>query len=284
MKRMKRLWILGVLLTATPVLQAAESGHLLAFAVDNRLTLAIGKFDPRHGWVSSTDYYSPPQPGDPFTLFTPDGKSGTVTIQENRSPVSDSLFANWTAQISKWNNRSNPYALAVGGLIPDGAEALESIPANDPEAIKTVSKYLAKHGLEVQVPILTQAYRIPLADADRKETILIAHSDAAALATEKEGAVYAVALLVWQDHGAEKILPLASQTSFKPLGRTRDEHEHLYGTRDFLRLVAAMDLDGDGWREIVLYDAKEDAIQMDVFSFNGHHLHHVLSAYKPNYN
>ena len=64
----------------------------------------------------------------------------------------------------------------------------------------------------------------------------------------------------------------------------REEHEHLYGTRDFFRLVAAVDIDGDGWKEIVLYDAKDDATQIDIFSFTGRRLRRVLSAYKPNYN
>jgi hypothetical protein len=77
---------------------------------------------------------------------------------------------------------------------------------------------------------------------------------------------------------------LVSQTSFKPAGRTREAHEHLYGTHDFLRLIAAADIDGDGWKELVLYDAKDDATQIDIFSFNGRRLHRVLSAYKPNYN
>jgi len=284
MRRMKRLSILSLLLMAPSVLLAANAGHLLGFVTENRLTLAIGKFEPGHGWVQSTDYYAPPQPGDPFTLYTPAGKAAIVTIKESRSPVKDDTFAGWTAEISRWNDNSTPFALAVAGSDPLTVDPLEPLPLDSPELKAIVSKYLKTRGLSVDQPYLTEAYNVPLAAQDEKEEVLVAHSDAKAITTEGEAAVYAVALLWWNDHGKEKVLPLASQTSFKPAGRTSEEHEHLYGTRDFLRLIAALDIDGDGWKEIVLYDAKDDATQMDVFTFNGRRLRRVLSTYKPNYN
>jgi len=264
--------------------RAQDHGKLLAFDVDNHLTLAIGKFEPGHGWVQSADFYAPPQPGDRFTLYTPAGKIATVTIQDNRSPVQDSVFASWSAQVSGWNSRSNPYALAVAGSDPLAAEPLGPISPDNPESRAIVSQYLKTQGLHVDQPLLTQAYTIAREGRRQDAVLLIAHSDASALSTEQEAAVYAVALLRWNDHGKEAILPLASQTSFKPAGRTREEQEHLYGTRDFLRLVAVVDIDGDGWKEIVLYDAKDDATQINVFSFNGRRLRKALSVYKPNYN
>jgi hypothetical protein len=281
---MKNLSTLSLLLLAPSVLLAANSGHLLAFVIENRLTLAIGKFEPGHGWVQSTDYYSPPQPGDPFTLYTPAGKAAIVTIKESRSPVQDDTFAGWTAEISKWDDTSTPFALAVAGSDPLTVSALEPLPLDSPELEAIVSKYLKTRGLRVDQPYLTQAFNVPLGREGENEVILMAHSDAKAMTTEGEAAVYAVALLLLKDHGKEKILSLASQTSFKPAGRTREEHEHLYGTRDYLRLVTALDLDGDGRPEIVLYDAKDDATQIDVFTFNGRRLRKVLSTYKPNYN
>ena len=51
-----------------------------------------------------------------------------------------------------------------------------------------------------------------------------------------------------------------------------------------LHLLAAEDIDGDGWREMVLTYQKDAAVQVDVFTFNGHRLKKVLSAYKPDYN
>jgi hypothetical protein len=264
--------------------QAQDRGRLLAFAVDNRLVLAIGKFEPGRGWTQSTDFYAPPQPGDLFTLYTPAGNVAAVTIQDKRRPVEDGTFAGWTAGVSGWDNRSNSFALAIAGQSLPGDGRLTLIPTDDAKYIAVVARYLKSRGLGVDSPFLTQAYTIPREGPGRDAAILLAHSDARAMSTEKEAAVYAVALLCWDDHGKEKILPLVSQTSFKPAGRTREEHERLYGTRDFLRLVAAVDLDGDGWKDIVLYDARDDATQIDVFTFNGRRVRRVLSAYKPNYN
>src|SRR5580693_4603638 len=132
MRRMKRLSILGLLLIAPSVLLAVNSGHLLAFVIENRLTLAIGKFEPGRGWVQSTDYYAPPQPGDPFTLYTPAGKAAIVTIQERRSPVRDDNFAGWTAEISKWDDNTTPFALAVAGSDPLTVDPLEPMPLDSP--------------------------------------------------------------------------------------------------------------------------------------------------------
>jgi len=282
--RMKYPLTLTLMLAATTVLHAVDSGRLLAFAADNRLTLALGKFEPGHGWVQSVGFYAPPQSDDVFTLYTPAGKVAAVTIQEKRSPYRDGTFASWSAEVSAWDNRSTPYALAVAGSAPLVDGALEPISADNPEYKAIVSKYLKSRGLHVDQPFLTQAFAIPQVNQGQDEAVLIAHSDAGAVSTEHEASVYAVALLRWNDHGKEKVLPLASQTSFKPAGRTREEHEHLYGTRDYLRLIAAVDIDGDGWKEIILYDAKDNATQLDVFTFNGRRLWRVLSAYKPNYN
>jgi signal peptidase I len=301
----KRPLILMLLLASATLLHAADSGRpghplgagavrtvrgselsgrLLAFAVDNRLTLALGKFEPGHGWFQSTDFYAPPQPGDAFTLYTPMGQIGAVTIQEKHSPLASGTFAGWTAAVSGWDEHSTPFALAVAGAVPLSDGPLEPIPSDDSEPKGIVSKYLKSRGLHVDQPFLTQAFTIPVEGQGREETILVAHSDAGAIPTEQEAAIYAVALLSWNDHGKAKVLALASQVSYKPAGRTREEHERLYGTRDFLRLVAAVDIDGDGWKEIILYRAKDDATQIDVFTFNGRRLKKVLSAYKPNYN
>ena len=92
--------------------------------------------------------------------------------------------------------------------------------------------------------------------------------------------VYALALLWWNDHGKEKIFPLAAQTSHKPAGQSVEEHEKYHGKRHFLRVLCAVDVDGDGWKEIALYRAREDSTQVSLFHFNGRALRKVLSAEK----
>jgi hypothetical protein len=263
---------------------ASAPARLLTFVVDNRLTMMIGEFAPGKGWVQSTDFYAPPDPGDRFTLYGPEGLLGEVTITELRRSGPDDTFADWSVLISSRDYRTTPFALAVSGQPALAGGALEPIPLDDPMYRGIMARYLKSKGLRVDQPFLTQAFKIPVSAQDSEETLLVAHSDADALTDEKEAAVYAVTLLCWKDHGKEKILPLASQTSFKPAGRRIEDHERLYGTRDFLRILSALDVDGDGWREIVLYRATDDATQIDVFTFNGRRLRRVLSAYKPNYN
>lgn len=292
----RRLWPLGrwgriaavwaaIITTGSQGVHAAEvSAHLLAFASENRLTVMIGKYEPSRGWVQATDFYAPPEPGEAFTLYGPEGEVAGVTIDQARLSNRDGVFAGWDAKVSSWDHRSVPYALAVSGRSPFPKPVLEPIPLESPEYRGIVARYLKSRGLRVEEPFLTQAISIPKEGHGREEALLIAHSDASVLSDDKEAAVYAVALLWWNDHGREKVLPLVSQTSFKPAGRRVEDHERLYGTRDFLRLLSAVDIDGDGWKEIALYRAQEGATQIDVFTFDGRRLRRVLSAFKHNYN
>jgi hypothetical protein len=138
--------------------------------------------------------------------------------------------------------------------------------------------------LNVEKPSLTQVYQVDLDGDGQTETLLCAHSDMKALADDKEAYIYAVALLRIGVPGKEKTIALASETSRKPATRSIEEHEHLYGTRDYYRFISFHDIDGDGRKEIVLYRAKDDATQIDVFTFDGRHKKKVLSAYKAHYN
>ena len=54
--------------------------------------------------------------------------------------------------------------------------------------------------------------------------------------------------------------------------------------RDFLRVLCAVDIDGDGWKEIVLYRAREDSTNLEIFHFDGRRLKKVLAAEKIAYN
>ncbi len=263
---------------------ASSSTRLLAFASENHLAVMVGKFEPPHKWVRSTNFYEPPEPGDPFTLYGPNGETAEVAITEKRRANRDAVFANWDAKVSAWDIRRFPFALAVSGRSPLPAPVVEPIPLESPEYRAIMARYLKSRGLEVQDPLLTQALSIPIEGDGRKEALLVAHSDASALTDDNAAAVYAVVLLWWNDRGRERMLPLVSQTSIKPSRQTIEEHERRYGPRDFLRCVSAADIDGDGWLEFTIYRAKEGATQIDVFKFNGKRLRRVLSAYKMGYN
>jgi signal peptidase I len=257
--------------------------RLLAFASETRLALMIGKYDPGYGWVPSTAFYTPPEPGDIFTLYGTSGTVSEVSITNKRKFYKDGVFADWSVKTSRWDSRAVPYALAVSGQSPIPGTALEPIPLENPEYRSIVARYLKSRGLHVDEPLLTQAYNVPLDGHGRDEALLVAHSDVGAVADDKSADIYAVALLWWNDHGKEKIIPLVSQTSHKPAGRTLEEQEQYYGKRDFLRILCAADIDGDGWNEIALYRAKDGATQVDIFHFNGHRLRKVLSTEKATY-
>jgi hypothetical protein len=260
------------------------AARLLAFASETRLAMMIGKYDPAHRWVPATDFYTPPEPGDVFTLYGISGVVAEVTITNKRTAYRDGVFATWNAKTSRWDDRAVPYALAVSGHSPIPGTALEPIPLDNAEYREIVARYLKSRGLHVKEPLLTQAYNVPIEGHGRDEALLVAHSDASAVTDDKPADIYAVALLWWNDHGQEKLLPLASQTSHKPAGRSVEEQEGFYGKREFLRLLCAVDIDGDGWKEIVLYRARDAATHVDIFHFNGRRLRKVLSAEKAAYN
>jgi hypothetical protein len=155
---------------------------------------------------------------------------------------------------------------------------------SDPEAVRIASDFLKQHHLPVEAPILTQAYQVDLDDDGVPEKILCAHNDKKAVRDNEPADIYAIALLQTEAPGHEKTMELASQISHKPAGRTMEEHQRYYGTRDFYRLIMVYDLVGDGRKEIGLYRAKEDAAEADVFTFDGRNVKQVLSAYKPYYN
>jgi signal peptidase I len=270
--------------TLPHALHAAAPARLLAFASENHLAVMVGKFEPPRKWVRSTNFYEPPEPGDPFTLYGPNGELAEVTITDSRRAYSYGVFADWDAKISPWDNRRFPYALAVSGRVPFPKPDVETIPLDSAPHRAIVSRYLKSRSLHIEEPYLTQAIRIPVEGDGREEALLIAHSDASALSDDKEAAIYAVALLWWKDHDREKVFPLIRQTSFKPAGRTIAEHEQHYGSRDFLRCIGVVDLDGDGWKEIAIYRAKDGGTQIEIFKFNGKRLKKVLSAYKAGYN
>ncbi len=275
----------GAAQAADQRLSAGQAGsRIMAFAAENWLAMSIGEYEPGKGWIQSTDFYAPPQPQDKVTLFGMKGKLGEVTIIDDRRPNPGGTPVGWSAQIARGQTIEQPYALAILGSWPDTGPDSSEIALADPVGVRIVSEFLKKHGLKVESPFLTQAYQVDLDGDGQFETLYCAHSDARALQENQEAAIYAVALLHVGplDHG--KTITLARQLSYKPASRSIDAHEHLFGKRDFYRLIAVHDIDGLGRKEIVLYRAKDDATQIDVFTFDGHRKHKVLSAYKANYN
>jgi hypothetical protein len=258
--------------------------RVLSFADENWLTMAIGEFNHGQGWVQSTDFYSPPQPGDVVTLFGTQGKLGEVTIQDERRPIPEGTNAGWSARVERGTTMRQPFALAIQGSWPDTGPDSQELALDDPANVRMVSDYLKDHGLKVETPFLTQAFQADLLGDGHREVLLCAHSDTKALTDDQEAVVYALALLHFGPPGKEETIALASQAAYKPAGRSIDAFEHLYGTRDFYRFIAFHDIEGDGHKEIVLYRAKDLGTQTDVFTFDGHRVQQVLSAYKPGYN
>ncbi len=280
---MKRAIALLGVLAAFPAFAGAAS-RLLALAVDDRMTVLVGKYDVRKGWVQSTAFYEPPQPGDPFTLYGPQGMVAQVHVTDDQRANPDGVFATWTANLSSWNNRTTPTALAVSGADPLPTDSLPAVSANLSECQAVVSRYLRKRGLSVEAPHVTEILELTGKAPGQKERILVARSDPKEEAPPSSQALYSVALLWWQDGSVEQVKPLASQTSHRIAGRTSDEQTGWHGSLDVLHLLAAEDIDGDGWREIVLTYKKDAAVQVDVFTFDGRKLKKVLSAYKADYN
>src|ERR1700733_11700282 len=109
-----RLLCVGLLAFVGLRAEGADApARLLAFAVNNRLTLMIGEWTPEKGWVQSTDFYAPPDPGDVFTLYGPQGRLTTVKITDPHRADPNDTFAGWSVQVSSWSHDTSAYALGV---------------------------------------------------------------------------------------------------------------------------------------------------------------------------
>ncbi len=275
-----RFWVLLGLFAAAKA-QAADLGpkRFFALADSNRLTLAIGKWEPSKGWKPSTAFYEPPAPGDPFTIYGIEGAAGEVQVTEARAPNPGGTFSGWNAAISRWNSAVQPFGLAVKGPPLATETPVRSVPLDDPNARGIASRYLLSKGLHVEKPLLTQAFSLSLGASLGDALVICAHSDESALRDKEEANIYAVCLV---NRGAdgEKIIPLTSQTAFKPADRTLDRQKVLYGTREFDRLITAADLNGEGQVELVIYRAQPDSTTVDVYGWKNLQSVKVLSAYQ----
>jgi hypothetical protein len=289
---LKKRWLCVLLVLlglSSPGLNAEPAAdRFLAFATWDMLFMAIGKYNPKSGWTNYQDFYHPSQTNDIYTLYTLDGEIAQVTDVDDQDLSGSRLTPlEWTVRISTWHRegQGEPFALAVAGQSPLPSEPAHKLPLNDPELIQRVSEFLNTKNLNVPRPNLTQAYEVNLSSGGLKGRLICAHSDAKAMQNHQASPVYALALLLVPDAKGWKTFPLELQKSFKPAFRSIDEHERLFGIRDYYRFLSCLDIDGDGWKEVVVYDAQEHyGTQIDVFSFDGRRITKRISAFKHVFN
>jgi len=151
----------------------------------------------------------------------------------------------------------------------------------DPAAIAIAARYLARRGLRVSAPRLTQALEIDLNGDGQWERFVCAESEPAALHERRGEAIYSVALMEFTVGGHSKTDALAEQTSYRPASETAREHKQFYGVMEHDQLLAFVDLDGDGRLEIALYRHIPVAVSpteaVDLFKFDGKNVRKVLA-------
>jgi hypothetical protein len=274
------IWFLERPARAAP----ATPSCFLAFVTGGELAMVIGQYQPHRGWIQAADFTELPKARAVFSLYRMEGKVAQVALTDRYRPDTLETPLSWAAGIERWVWTGEPYALAVQGT-PDLLDGpAQALPLEDPALEEAVSKYLNRHGLRVPKPLLTEAFQVKLDSRGTPGTLICAHNDASAVRDDQPAAIYALALLWLRTPGKERLIPLAQQTSFKLAYQSYDEHEHFHGTRDFYRIIACVDINGDGRKEIVLYRAKAVATVIDVFSWDGSGLRKVLSSYKHLYN
>ena len=268
-----------------PSLHATEkSPRILSFVSSNWITMGIGVFDAAKGWVQSTDFFSPPDPGETLSIFGVEGKLGEVVNKELRRSIPEGTYAGWSVPVTRGETASQPYALVIQGSWPSAGTESVPVPLDSLEVKKIVSDYLKHHGLRVENPIITQAYQVDLFGDGRLETLITAHSDLGVLRDKEEGIVYGLTLLRTGTPEKGKTIVIAGCSYRKSVALSIDEVTRLNGPREFYRLIALHDIDGDGRKEIVLYRAKDEGTQIDVYACKGLRVRRVLLAYKSGFN
>lgn len=263
---------------------ANNQARFIAFASENWLTIAVGEYQPGKGWVATRESFTAPPPDQVYSLFGNTGKLGEVLGKSERAADSHWIPIEWHARIDRGQTMQQPFALAIAGSWPQDPIPKKELPLDDPTAMHVVSDFLKRHGIKVETPFLTQVYQVDLNGDGQDETLICAHSDDKSLRDDQAAAIYALALVHAGSAEKGKTIKLAGQYSYKPAHQSIEDHLHEYGTRDFYRFIAITDIDGDGHEEVALYRAKDDATQIDLFTFKKLRRQKVLSAYKANYN
>lgn len=258
-----------------------ETSRFLAFVVSTRVLMPIGVYDQKTGWKPFDQVYVPYEQKDPFTLYGMGGKVAEVEIDDLIGRKPDDPPLNWSPSLTRWNFSPNEYALGVAGrntLVAGGGEELSK---EDPELRKSVAEYLKRYFLKVPEPLITQAYRLPLNSRGEVYEFVCAHSDESKLKDQEPAQIYAVALVRRQ--GEKEWKTLGKEVSRKPTKEPLEEHDRQVGRRAFYRFLAAVDITGDGAKEVVLYKAHPEGTTIDVFERRAKTLKQVLSVFKHNF-
>ena len=262
--------------------QNLGGAKLIAFADRKYLSFMIGKYDPKKGWVAASDFYQPPEPQDPFTIYGTAGKLAEVVITDNRKAWPDGNNFDWFAPISEWNQDIQPQALAVSGQGGEPPRVPHALALDDPQAVAVATDYLRGKGVRLEHnPYVTQAFSIDLNGDGVIETLVCAHSNRLDLKDDAAANVYAMALLSFRrKDGRQKMIPLIAHAHYKPATRTVAEDRTYYGTREYYRFLAFVDPAGDGRLAIFVYEAQNDANIVEVFTFDGSRVKKVISTYQ----
>ncbi len=257
---------------------------LIALVHNQDMEPVAGRYDALKGWMPSTAFFDPPDPGFPVTLFGLGGKIAEVSMAMEEKIPADYVFKNWNAPISAWTHEEPSTALAVTGRWPAPVRLPQLLPLNDPTAVAVARDYLAEHHLKVENPRLTQAMRIDLLGDGHEEIIVTAYSDPQEQVEGQPATIYALSLLAFSFQGRSKIVALAEQAGYKPAEQSLDAFKHYQGVRGTFNVLAFVDLTGRGPLTIALsrhYPVEIAAMRdLDIFTFDGKAVKKVLSGEK----
>lgn len=258
-------------LAAQPVAHAP----LLIYVVGTWIQMPIGKYLPGMGWRSAYTFYGTLQPQEHVTLFDLGGEVGDVRVAESHRPDPKEVPMAWDGPITSWTPSpgGDGYALGVQGPWPAPTVIPTQLPLDDSDSVRVMRDVLAKRGLTVDAPRITQAMRLP-ALPGRSGTMLFvtATSDEKALQDHVAGVRYT--LIVLHREQARRITDdvLEGETSLKPDFRTIEEHNRLYGLPKTARLVAFVDVDGKGFPNVIASVTGDVTRQVDIFDWDGDHV------------
>jgi len=280
-------FVISIALAVISASIQADSGRSLVMllAQQNRLSMILGTYDAKRGWLGLEGIDKPAQPGDDFTIYTMAGERAQVKVTDDYPSTFNQGPIVWSARTTTWSrDPKEPYALALPGKSPLAGAAAETIDLQSAGLAAEISAYLKKKGLDVPAPLITSAYQIDLSEKRPKATFVTAYSgerDAAKGETEN---FYALALLLERNGDGWQVYPLAEETSYKPKSQSMSDHKKYYGVLDNYRIIACMDLDGDGIKDLVLHLAKDDGTEVQIFTFKHRYPKQVLSVFRHHFN
>lgn len=135
---------------------------------------------------------------------------------------------------------------------------------------KTIASLLRSKGLSVSKPRLTQHLRVDLNGDKVDEVVLCAHSnDTLGTVPGAKAGDYAVAALRFLSRGTVKTVPLTISIHRKNVEFDASER---------FDVIAVADINGDGKMEIALHRRYYEGESLDIITFDGNNVRHVLSG------